>query len=198
MKAPVPSPPGAPGHPHLANNTVPCSSGLLLTARQLCRISSDSGRSMLAQGREAQVWYPRGAGAVTARATPSQRVMLATLQPLQPLSLVPAGSNHHSFPVLGRGTPTLPAPLALLGTPLRLLHPALRGSESAPPRAAPLGRFKATAVSGPSVHQGAHLRPTETTWCLGNARASHLNGNHRASLHLFLTWKRVVILPPTS
>lgn len=32
---------------HLANRTVPCSRGLRLTALQLCRISSDSGRSML-------------------------------------------------------------------------------------------------------------------------------------------------------
>lgn len=85
--------------------------------------------------------------------------MLATLQPLQPLSFVPTGSNHHSFPVLGRGTPTLPAPLALLGTPLRLLHPAPRGSDSAPPRAAPVGALKQPRPP-PPVHQGAHLRTT--------------------------------------
>lgn len=59
------------GHPHLVNRTVPCSSGLRLTACQLCRISSGSGRSMLAQGRGAQGWDPRGASTVTARAAPS-------------------------------------------------------------------------------------------------------------------------------
>lgn len=52
----------AQGHPHLVNRTVPCSSGLRFTACQLCRISSGSGRSMLALlGRRAQGWNPRGA-----------------------------------------------------------------------------------------------------------------------------------------
>lgn len=63
--------PGASGHPHLENRTVPCSSGLRLTARQLCRISSGSGRSILAQGHGKQGWDPPGAGTVTARAAPS-------------------------------------------------------------------------------------------------------------------------------
>lgn len=36
-----------PGSTHLENRTVPCSRGLRLTVRQLCRISSSSGRSML-------------------------------------------------------------------------------------------------------------------------------------------------------
>ena len=70
---PPPAPPGRSGNPHLANSTVPCSSGLRLTARQLCRISSGSGRSMLARGRGARGWDPRGAGTVTARAAPSPR-----------------------------------------------------------------------------------------------------------------------------
>lgn len=43
----------------------------------------------------------------------------------------------------------MPAGLALPGTPLRPLRPAPRGSDSAPPRAARPGRFKATAAPAP-------------------------------------------------
>lgn len=95
----------------------------------------------------------------------------ATVHPLRPLRLVRAGSNCHSFSVLGGGTPTLPAPLAPLGTLLRLLHPAPRGSERAPPRATRLGRFKATAAPAPlcpsrRASLGYWLWP-ETTRCHG-------------------------------
>lgn len=39
---------------HLENRTVPCSRGLRLTARQLCRISSDSRRSILSLSQESR------------------------------------------------------------------------------------------------------------------------------------------------
>lgn len=63
-----------PDSAHLENRTVPCSKGLWLTARQLCLISSSSGRSMLSPREErsgTQEWDPQGLGAVTARAAPS-------------------------------------------------------------------------------------------------------------------------------
>lgn len=70
----------------------------------------------------------------------------------------------------------MPAGLALPGTPLRPAAPcAPRGSESAPPRAARLGRFKATAAPAllrPSRRSslGNRLWPGTTWWpgkCLG-------------------------------
>lgn len=54
----------------------------------------------------------------------------------------------------------MPARLALPGTPLWPLRPAPRGSDSAPPRAARPGRFKATAAPAP-------LRPSRRS-SLGN------------------------------
>lgn len=105
---PPPAPPGRSGNPHLANSTVPCSSGLRLTARQLCRISSGSGRSMLARGRGALGWDPRGAGTVTARAAPSPRRRGPLRTPYGPPRLSRAGCSRRSFPALGGGAPPCP------------------------------------------------------------------------------------------
>lgn len=160
---PPPAPPGRSGSPHLANSTVPCSRGLRLTARQLCRISSGSGRSMLARGRGARGWDPRGAGTVTARAAPSPRRRGPLCTPFGPPRLSRVGSSRRSFPRPGWRRPAAPAWLALPGTPLRPVRPAPRGSESAPPRAAGLGRFKATAAPAPPPL----LRPSRRS-SLGN------------------------------
>lgn len=135
---PVPAPRGRSSRPHLANRTVPCSSGLRLTSRQLCRISSGSGRSMLARGRGALGWDPRGAGTVTARAAPSPRRRGQSAPPTAPAPR-PGGVLQPLLPRPGGGAPAGPAPLALPGTPLRPLRPAPHGSESAPPPAARAG-----------------------------------------------------------
>lgn len=134
----IPAPRGRSGRPHLANRTVPCSSGLRLTSRQLCRISSGSGRSMLARGRGALGWDPRGAGTVTARAAPSPRRRGQSAPPTAPAPR-PGGVLQPLLPRPGGGAPAGPSPLALPGTPLRPPRPAPHGSESAPPPAAPAG-----------------------------------------------------------
>lgn len=188
---PPPAPPGRSGSPHLANSTVPCSSGLRLTARQLCRISSGSGRSMLARGRAG-----REAGTLGARA-PSPHV---------PRHL--RGDAGHSAP------PTAPCPLPAPGGGAPPCPPgwrfrgprsgrcALRPAAPTAPRPAPPGpgRFKATAAPAP-------LRPSRRSslgnrLCQGrpggrgNGWASEPHRNRRASLGLRFFIPKLVRISP--
>lgn len=158
--APPPALPGRSGSPHLANRTVPCSSGLRLTARQLCRISSGSGRSMPSQGCGAQGWDPRGVGAVTARVVPSPQRRGRRLGLL---------STHYGPSALaGRGSAA--APSLARAERMRAARPRWRrprraspaGTPGDPTRAAAPGArqlqepsFIASAPAPPPVQQGA-------------------------------------------
>lgn len=152
--------PGRSGRPHLANRTVPCSSGLRLTTRQLCRISSGSGRSMLARGRGAQGRDPRGAGTVTARAAPSPRRRGPLRTPCGPRASAGRGpATAPSQPSVQAPPPCRPS-WRFRGTPLR--PPALRPAPPRAPRPAPpgWGALKHPRPPPPPVHQGAHLWAT--------------------------------------
>lgn len=143
-----PHPRGRLGCPHLAKSTVPCSSGLRLTARQLCRISSCSGRSMLTRGRGAQGRDPRGAGTVTARAAPSPGRRGHSAPPTAPAP-GPGGVRQRLLPRPGGGAPARPACWRFRGP--RSGRCARRPAAQTAPRPAPpgLGRFKATAAPAP-------------------------------------------------
>lgn len=119
-----------PGSTHLENRTVPCSRGLRLTVRQLCRISSSSGRSMLspsdaghgdgtlwawAQSPHVQRHLP--GDAVGVRRGRGRRVS-------RPSALVGRGPATTSL-VQRRGC----APLALPGDPLGQLRLVSRSSQ---------------------------------------------------------------------
>lgn len=151
--------PGRLGRPHLANRTVPCSSGLRLTARQLCRISSGSGRSMLSRGRGARGagLGPSGLGRrhLTCRAISSATGPSAPrTPPVRPPCLRPAGAaaapslareRRGARPAVGGGTPAV-----LPGTPLGRCARRPAAARAAPPRDARAGRFKAAAAPAPS------------------------------------------------
>lgn len=160
-------PPWAQSHPHLVNRTVPCSSGLRFTASQLCRISSGSGRSMLAQERKAGTLWARD------RHRRCPAISEATRPRRTPGS--PSG-----------GAPTLPAPLALLGTLLRQQLPAPRASECPAlhsPELTDGGALKQPRPRPlrPSKRASLGKALAQTTWWHGQC-PSELHRNHGAGI----------------
>lgn len=161
-------PPRAQSHPHLVNRTVPCSSGLRFTACQLCRISSGSGRSMLAQERKAGTLWARDrhrrcpaiSEATRPRRTPGSPVRAP--QPCRPLW-------RFWGPCSGSSSPR-PAPL--------------RVSRAAQPGADRRGRFKATTAPPPPAIKarisGQGSGPDDlVAWAVP---ASELHRNHGAGI----------------
>lgn len=157
---PAPRTPGdALGRPHLANRTVPCSSGAAAHRPPALPGSARAWHACSPRGRGAQGWDPRGAGTVTARAAISAETRLTPAPPTGPRSLGrgAAGDGESADgPATAPSRPGggAPAGPALPGNPAPAVVPAPR------PRRPP-GAFKAAAPR-PSVRVDTHLRATDS------------------------------------
>lgn len=132
---------------HLANSTVPCSRGLRLTTRQLCRISSDSRRSMLSLPGKSGNRHSDGTLEAWAPSTQMQRYLLGDAgEPpphSRPSALVGWGPATAPLLVQPRGCSRPAWPRAVPGDPACCaLHPEA-------PREPPIKATVAPTHSGP-------------------------------------------------
>lgn len=165
---------GRSGRPHLANRTVPCSSGLRLTSRQLCRISSGSGSSMLAPGMRGAGLGPSGRGhrhrtcrAISAATRPVGASASRRLLWSPRLGRGAGGAGQGGVCGVGRGWSShrsFPAQVEAPPPARRFQVPPLPAAmPCAPPRAARLGLFKAAAAPAP-LHPDRRASPGDRLW----------------------------------